>query len=805
MSSLRTAVALSAAALFAAGCQSVEPTTTFAVESSVVPLVGAVDGLNPGDPPRPTGTVVSENGLQADFVLDEVMIVASSEAEIEPLLQRYSGTLLGQLPLRNEDATSFLVRLDPTTIDSASLGRDLARTNPDLTGDYDVDTDASLALLAVVAHEARELGASISPNWVPQPESISSGSTEEAPTGPSAYDPDVFNWTYMQEGGVQDMGVTSAWQILDDADLFDNKVPIAIVDSGFMRSDDMPTTRDIVGGSWDQPVAFTCGGNPCPWHGTQAMLAAMAEPDNDYGTAGPAGPVAELVAVPWAGGFWDTTARMATAIDTHSPRIVSLSLSVTQPLQFVPFGPGFLPALDPRTAPFWDYSLSGTLFVAAAGNSGNDVNADDDTSYTIPCQISTVMCVGGLSNNSTDRHPSSNFSSVDNGNGVEIYGPYTVWSVNDPSDPDDNSIRTISGTSFATPHVAGIAALVMAADPSLDNFEVRDLLNDTAQLAGWGESGSDRRVDAQAAVVAALGLPTVEILEPRDEYSVSLGTEIVFEAVAENAADDDFQLVWDLAGDTEVTNEGGLGRHVLFYDDLPPGTHQITASAQVDGVTVSDSIEVTIEYDGFDIFILSPSNGGVAFANEALQLTGHTSAICCLLPEGDVGWRVIKDGQPVFTDTGHTATVPKHLVDPGTYTIEFQGTDGVEAVTRDILLNVINKPQNFPTATIALPNTGSSWIHPELVEFQGYASDPDDGVVGSERLRWTAVWSGGEIDLCTGSAWPGGSGSCGFFEYELRDLAGGGTTYTIVMEAVDDDGNVDADQVGITIEFAPVP
>ncbi len=609
----------------------------------------------------------------------------------------------------------------------------------------------------------------------------------------------------MQEGGNQDMGVTSAWQILSEAGRLDERVPIAIVDSGFMRSDDMPTTRQIVDGTWDTPVSFTCGGNPCPWHGTQAMLAAMAEPDNGYGTAGPAGPVAELVAVPWGGGLWGTVARMAEAIDLHRPRIVSLSLGVSTPLQFVEFGPGYLPALDPRTAPFIDYSLSGTLFLAAAGNSGNDVNADDDETYTIPCQISTVMCVGGLSNDSTDRHPSSNWGSVDNGDSVEIYGPYTVWSVNDPSDPDDNSVRSINGTSFATPHVAGIAALVMAADPTLDNFEVRDVLNDTAHVAGWAGNGSDRRVDAQAAVAYALDLPTVEILEPYDDYSVSLGTEIVFEAVASNADGDAFPLTWTLADDTEVTNEGGLGTHTLFYDGLPPGTHTVTASADANGVTVSDSVEVTIEYDGFDIFVLSPANGGIAFANEALELVGHTSAICCLLPEGSVGWRVLRDGQVVFTDTGHTATVPGHLVDEGPTIIEFTGTDGVEAVTRDILVNVIDKPQSFPTATIALPNSGSSWVHPEVVEFQGYASDPEDGVVSSDRLRWTALWSGGSLDLCTGAAWPGGSGSCGFFEAELEDLAGGGTTYTIVMEAMDDDGNVDSAQVGVTIEFAPVP
>jgi len=793
-------------AAFAAGCASLpEGSSRFAVDPAVVPMIGAVEGLAPGDPPRPTGTLVDEDGVQADFVLDEVMVVAESPDALGPLLDRWDGTIVGTLPLRTDGHESYLVRLDPTLAEGADLPGLLVRTNPAVTGSFAVDTAASLQLLAVVAEEADELGFRISPNWIPQPTTIATGTTEEAPSGPGSYDPDAFTWSYMQEGGVQDMGVTSAWQILQDAGQLDERVKIAIVDSGFMRSDDMPETRDIVGGSWDQPVSFGCGGNPCPWHGTQVMLAAMAEPDNDYGTAGPAGPVAELVAVPWAGGFWDTVARMSNAIDTHAPRVVNLSLSVTTPINFVPFGPGFLPELDPRTAPFVDHALDGTLFVASAGNAGDDITLDDDQSYTIPCQITTVMCVGGLSTDSTDRHPSSNFGSVDHATAPEIYGPYTVFSVNDPSDPDDNTAGTVNGTSFASPHVAGIAALVFAADPSLTGFEVRDILNDTAQHAGWGDGGSDRRVDAQAAVSYALDLPTVEILEPGDGYSVALGTEIVFEAEVEGGSNDVVPLTWTLADDTEVTNEGGLGRHVLFYDELPPGTHDVVASAVVNGVTVSDSIEVTIEYDGFDIFILSPDNGGVVFANEELQLVGHTSAGCCLLPEEDVGWRLLDGQTPIFIETGHTAVVPKHLVDPGQYTIEFLGTDGVEPLRRDITINVVDKPQNFPTATITLPSSGSSWIHPETVEFQGYASDPDDGVVTSERFRWRALWSGGTIDLCTGSAWPGGSGSCGFFEAELRDLAGGGTAYTIVMEAMDDDGNVDSDQVGVTIEFAPVP
>jgi serine protease len=67
---------------------------------------------------------------------------------------------------------------------------------------------------------------------------------------------------------------------------------------------------------------------------------------------------------------------------------------------------------------------------------------------------------------------------------------------------------TFSGTSASAPHVSGVAALVLSADASLSNDEVREILDDTAE--NLGNPGFDIQfgwgiVDAEAAVDCAEG------------------------------------------------------------------------------------------------------------------------------------------------------------------------------------------------------------------------------------------------------------------------------------------------------------
>lgn len=111
---------------------------------------------------------------------------------------------------------------------------------------------------------------------------------------------------------------------------------------------------------------------------------------------------------------------------------------------------------------------AGILLVAAAGNEGTSSGSTECIGY--PARYSSVMAVGSI----TSSNVRSSFSST--GSTLEIMAPGS----NIYSTTYNGSYGTMSGTSMACPHVAGVAALVWSAKPSLTNVQLRNALNETA-------------------------------------------------------------------------------------------------------------------------------------------------------------------------------------------------------------------------------------------------------------------------------------------------------------------------------------
>ncbi|MDP9454528.1 MAG: hypothetical protein CYG60_12525 [Actinobacteria bacterium] len=110
---------------------------------------------------------------------------------------------------------------------------------------------------------------------------------------------------------------------------------------------------------------------------------------------------------------------------------------------------------------------SGHLFVAAAGNGGADgVGDDNDVTPSYPASYDLPNIVSVAATNRNDVLAGfSNFGV----NSVDVAAP----GVSILSTLPNNTYGSYSGTSMATPHVSGIAALIRSERPELDDAQMK--------------------------------------------------------------------------------------------------------------------------------------------------------------------------------------------------------------------------------------------------------------------------------------------------------------------------------------------
>ncbi len=175
-------------------------------------------------------------------------------------------------------------------------------------------------------------------------------------------------------------------------------------------------------------------------------------------------------------------------------------------------GPGLNAVLEQACN---EAAAAGVLLVAAAGN-------DNSSQPSSPAAFASVLSVGAV-DLVKQRAPYSNFSPT-----VDLWAPGGDMGSDRNGDQfPDGVLSTMAddqgnlfykfenGTSMASPHIAGVASLVKAANPSLTASQIRQILIDTAET-GLGLPNGGRLVNALASVqAAALGqgnLPTNPVL-----------------------------------------------------------------------------------------------------------------------------------------------------------------------------------------------------------------------------------------------------------------------------------------------------
>lgn len=257
----------------------------------------------------------------------------------------------------------------------------------------------------------------------------------------------------------------SAWDVTQGS----TSVVVAVVDTGVQRSHPDLDAKIVAGYDFVSGDTAPDDGNG---HGTHVAGTAAAETNNGTGGAGTC-PNCKIMPVRVldnnGSGTLTNVANGITWAADNGAHVINLSLG----------GSGGSTTLSNAVDYAWN---KGVFLACAAGN-------DNTSSPSYPGYYSNCFAVA--STNSSDAR--SSFSNY--GSWVEAAAPgesiYSTWL--------NSGYNTISGTSMATPHVAGLAGLL--ASQGLTNAEIRDRICTSADdISGTGTYWTCGRINANQAV-----------------------------------------------------------------------------------------------------------------------------------------------------------------------------------------------------------------------------------------------------------------------------------------------------------------
>ena len=237
---------------------------------------------------------------------------------------------------------------------------------------------------------------------------------------------------------------------------------------------------------------------------------------------------------------------------------------------------------------------AGILFVAAAGNSyiNNDISPHYPSSYDVP----NVIAVAATDHN-------DNLASFSNygATSVDLAAP----GVSILSTTPNNGYSSFSGTSMATPHVAGVAALIKATtSPDYTHLQIKDLiLSSVDPIESLSEKMvSGGRLNAYNALLSAISEKGRVSLD-KDVYTAPDTVKVtVFDSDLDISSSPDnttVEVVSNLTGDAESITLIETGSNTKTFRGFVTLVVETPNSGELQ-VTIGDTITATYidENDG---------------------------------------------------------------------------------------------------------------------------------------------------------------------------------------------------------------
>jgi len=369
-----------------------------------------------------------------------------------------------------------------------------------------------------------------------------------------------------------------------------------------------------------------------------------------------------------------------------------------------------------------DAVAAGVIVAVASGNDGY-INA-----ISSPACASGAIAVGAI-DDFDGRTPFSN-----EGPQLDVVAPGDpVTSLRAPI--NGGGFATFSGTSMATPHVAGLAALILDANPALTQTQVRSAIENNA--LDLGDAGFDTlygngRIQASNSVNSVL--PTLSVSDVTVTEGNSSITPATFTISLSNASASTVTVDIATSDGTATTADNDYLDGGIFVLTFAPGDTTESFIPPVNGdtnpesdetfnVTLSNPVNASI-LDDTGVGTILDDDGAPRNPPRALLSinAGGSGTILSVFGSGFISNSTITiqfDGGPLTTtasaiDGKFTTPITIPTATPGMHTIS--ASDGTNTFSNQFIMIA---PRVTPTETILFLNPINSGSPDSIVSLHG--------------------------------------------------------------------------------------